>query len=145
KLKITKASLHYHFPTKAELGQRLIERYHVRFQEALDRIEAGERLASAKLAEYVELYTEVLRRDRRCLCGVLAADYATLPKPMREAVRGFFDANEVWLSRVLDAGRQTSDLDFKGPATEVARLLVASLEGAMLVARSYGEVARFSS
>ena len=145
KLKITKASLHYHFPTKAELGQRLIERYHVRFQEALDRIEAGERLASAKLAEYVELYTEVLRRDRLCLCGVLAADYTTLPKPMREAVCGFFDANEVWLSRVLDAGRQTSDLDFKGPATEVARLLVASLEGAMLVARSYGEVARFSS
>lgn len=26
-LGVTKASLHYHFPAKAELGQRLIERY----------------------------------------------------------------------------------------------------------------------
>ena len=34
-LKITKASLHYHFATKAELGARLIARYQGRFQAAL--------------------------------------------------------------------------------------------------------------
>ncbi|MBV8574602.1 MAG: helix-turn-helix transcriptional regulator, partial [Acetobacteraceae bacterium] len=26
-LRVTKASLHYHFPTKGKLGERLIERY----------------------------------------------------------------------------------------------------------------------
>ena len=39
-----------------------------------------------------------------CLCGMLAADYETLPTPMREAVIRFFDANEAWLTRVLEEG-----------------------------------------
>ena len=34
-LEVTKASLHYHFPTKAELGRRLIERYSDAFTAAL--------------------------------------------------------------------------------------------------------------
>ena len=34
-LGVTKASLHYHYPSKAELGQRLIERYEQEFAAAL--------------------------------------------------------------------------------------------------------------
>ena len=32
-----------------------------------------------------------------CLCGMLAAEYQTLPQPMQDAVIGFFDQNESWL------------------------------------------------
>ena len=35
-LGVTKASLHYHFPAKAKLGQRLIERYEKNFLAALE-------------------------------------------------------------------------------------------------------------
>ena len=38
-LGITKASLHYHFPSKAELGQAVIARYGERFAEALSEID----------------------------------------------------------------------------------------------------------
>src|SRR6476660_6381990 len=38
-LGITKASLHYHYPGKAELGQALITRYTRRFNEALADID----------------------------------------------------------------------------------------------------------
>src|SRR5215510_7639621 len=38
-LAVTKASLHYHFPTKAELGKRLIERYESTFLQALGEID----------------------------------------------------------------------------------------------------------
>ena len=44
-----------------------------------------------------------------CLCGMLAADYATLPEPMRERVVRFFDDNEVWLARVLEDGPEGGD------------------------------------
>ena len=50
-----------------------------------------------------------------------------------------------WLSRVLEEGRKTRTLRFGGTATDVARALVASLEGAMLVARAYGDASRFDS
>ena len=144
-LGVTKASLHYHFPTKADLGRRLIERYETGFLETLAAIDAAHPQAGDKLVRYARIYAEVLRANRMCLCGMLASDYATLPKPMRERVRHFFDENERWLARVLDDGRKSGQLDFKGAPVEVARMIVASLEGAMMLARSYGEVSRFDA
>lgn len=144
-LRITKASLHYHFATKADLGKSLIDRYRERFLSALQEIDESGTDARQKLRQYVKLYSDVLRRNRMCLCGMLAADVGTLAKPMKESVKSFFDANELWLTAVLDEGKRAQRLRFEGPAEEAARLLIVSLEGAMLVARSYGDVARFES
>src|SRR5256885_8024974 len=92
-LKISKASLHYHFPSKAELGEALIGRYAARFADALASIDGRGDGAAAKLEAYARIYADVLRDRRMCLCGMLAADYETLPKPMQDAVIGFFDSN----------------------------------------------------
>jgi TetR/AcrR family transcriptional repressor of nem operon len=143
-LRITKASLHYHFATKAELGASLIARYQERFLAALEQIERDLSDAPARLAAYGALYGEVLRKKRMCLCGMLAADHSTLPRAMREGVTGFFDANEAWLARVLEAGRRARAVAFSGSARAQARLLLGSFEGAMLVARSYGDPERFA-
>jgi TetR/AcrR family transcriptional regulator, transcriptional repressor for nem operon len=144
-LHVTKASLHYHFPSKADLGRRLIERYEAAFLAALRAIEAGSAEPRAQLKRYAQIYADVLRDDRMCLCGMLASDYATLPKAMREEVRHFFDENEKWLAAVLERGRKAGSLGFKGPAIEAARVLVGSLEGAMMLARSYGDASRFDT
>jgi TetR/AcrR family transcriptional repressor of nem operon len=144
-LGITKASLHYHFPTKAELGRRLIERYENRFLDALAAIDRSGGDAREKLRRYAEIYVGVLRANRMCLCGMLASDYATLTKPVKDGVKHFFDCNEEWLVAVLDAGRKAGTLRFAGEPAVVAQALVGSLEGAMLLARSYGDVARFET
>jgi TetR/AcrR family transcriptional repressor of nem operon len=144
-LNLTTASLHYHFASKAELGKALIERYAARFSDALVDVEARRPNAPAKLDAYVGLYAAVLRRGRMCLCGMLAAEYQTLTRPMRDQVARFFDDNELWLARVLDAGREEGSLKFDGSSAEVARMIISTLEGAMLVARSRGEVARFQA
>src|SRR5215471_20466396 len=96
-LGITKASLHYHFAGKAELGLALITRYSNRFAGALEEIDRDLDRPPAKLAAYAELYADALRGQRMCLCGMLAADYETLPDPLRTAVVWFFDENERWL------------------------------------------------
>jgi TetR/AcrR family transcriptional repressor of nem operon len=144
-LGVTKASLHYHFPTKAELGRRLINRYGEAFARALADIDASGSDARVKLRRYASLYARVLRDDRMCLCGMMAADYATLPEPMKSEVTHFFEANEQWLASVLEQGRARGVLHFSGAPLDVARLLVGSLEGAMLVARSFRDVSRFES
>ena len=144
-LRVTKASLHYHFPAKAGLGQHLIERYERNFLNALEGIDRKGGGARSKLQAYVEIYAGVLRSDRMCLCGMLAAEYSTLPKPMRDEMRRFFDANERWLAATVEEGRAAGELKFSGSALEVARTLIGLLEGAMMIARSYGEVARFQA
>jgi TetR/AcrR family transcriptional repressor of nem operon len=144
-LGITKASLHYHFPTKADLGRRLIERYEHRFLEALAAIDRSGADAREKLRRYAAIYVDVLRANRMCLCGMLASDYATLAKPVKDGVKHFFERNEEWLVAVLDAGRKAGTLRFAGEPAVVAQALVGSLEGAMLLARSYGDVGRFEA
>ena len=142
-LDVTKASLHYHFPSKADLGKRLIERYEKAFLATLKAIDAAAAAPRDKLKRYTRIYAQVLRDNRMCLCGMLASDYATLPKPMKEEVKHFFDENEQWLAAVLEQGRKDGSLEFKGSAVDLARGMVGSLEGAMMLARSYGEPARF--
>jgi TetR/AcrR family transcriptional regulator, transcriptional repressor for nem operon len=142
-LGITKAALHYHFASKADLGQALIGRYAARFSQALAAIDAAALAAPAKLRGYAELYVDVVRSQRMCLCGMLAAEYPTLPDGMRASVVSFFDDNETWLQRVLEQGRGDGSLHFSGSTREVARMIISCLEGAMLVTRPYSDAPRF--
>jgi len=142
-LGITKAALHYHFTAKADLGLALIIRYAGRFSAALAAIDTSGAAPAVRLAGYADLYAQVLHQQKMCLCGMLCAEYQTLPQPMREAVTSFFDANETWLEKVLEDGRQDGSLRFPGTSRETAQLVVACLEGAMLVARPYADPDRF--
>lgn len=144
-LGITKASLHYHYPGKSELGLALISRYAERFGQALSQIDEDRSDAREKLDAYATLYADVLRGKRMCMCGILAAEYPTLPKPMRDAVIRFFDENQEWLAGVLTRGREQKTLKFAGSPDEVAQGILSTLEGAMLVWRPYGDVGRFDA
>jgi TetR/AcrR family transcriptional regulator, transcriptional repressor for nem operon len=144
-LGITKASLHYHYPGKAELGQALITRYTERFDQALDEIDRDLPNAAAKLEAYADLYAGVLRNERMCMCGILAAEYPTLPAAMQSEVVRFFDENEQWLTTVLIKGKADGTLTYSGRPEDVAQGILSTLEGAMLVARPYGDLARFDA
>ena len=144
-LGVTKASLHYHFPGKAELGQTLLVRYTARFVDALDRIDAAIPAPVDKLYAYADLYADVLRQERMCLCGMLAAEYETLPDPMRGEIRVFFDENQRWLAKVMSAGAADGTMHFDGTAGDGARTILDGLEGALLVARTFGDTQRFQS
>jgi TetR/AcrR family transcriptional repressor of nem operon len=144
-LGITKASLHYHFASKAELGEALIERYSVRFAQALEKIDRTASGARAKLDAYASLYADVLRGDRMCLCGMLAAEYQTLPERMHGSVIRFFDHNLSWLASVLADGQSEGELVFDGSPADTAQTVLSALQGAMLVARPYRDLTRFQA
>jgi TetR/AcrR family transcriptional repressor of nem operon len=144
-LGISRAALHYHFASKAILGQALIDRYAARFTAALGEIDTGDGDALAKLREYAKLYGDVLAERRMCLCGMLAAEYRTLPAAMRDAVLHFFELNERWLAGVLAQGMAEGSLRTMGELRDTARMIMGALEGAVLVARPYQDVDRFAA
>ena len=142
---IRSASIHHHFPAKADLGRALVARYRERFSAELRRIGAGSGDAADKLAAYVDLYrTTYENGGRLCLGGMFAADLPTLPVEVQEQVRGFYADNEAWLTRLLDAGRRASELDFQGTPRDAAAALFDGVEGALLAARAHGSGARFA-
>ena len=81
-------SLHYHFAGKAELGEALIAplRRALRGRARHASTPSAADAHRASCSAYADLYADVLRDERMCLCGMLAAEYQTLPAPMRDAV-----------------------------------------------------------
>jgi len=50
---------------------------------------------------YVQLYASVLRdNEQMCLCGMLAADFLTLPDEVRAEVQGFCRQRSLACKRV---------------------------------------------
>ena len=140
---VTKANLHHHFGSKADMGEALVNRYMETFNAALGVIDEGEAPGAARLEAYAELYASVVRNRRLCLCGVLAAEFETLPEPMQDGVKRFFNDHEAWLTRTLRAGRADGSIPPRFKEKEAARLLIAGLEGAMLVTRPRHDHQRF--
>lgn len=141
---IRTASIHYYFPSKSDLGRALIGRYQRTAEQVFAQIDRAADDSRQKLRRYSEIFQNfMLHGERMCLGGILAADILTLPFEIRDEVQAFFNLNERWLARVLDQGRTAGLLQFTGSPEVEARLLVASLEGALLVARSYGDVDRY--
>jgi TetR/AcrR family transcriptional repressor of nem operon len=142
-LNITKASLHYHFPTKERLGQSLIDRYRRAFVTALAAIDSAGGATPERLRRFAAIYSDVLADHRMCLCGMLTAEFETLPKSMQTGLESFFALNEKWLASVLSEGRIRGELRFQGSPVEVAQYMIAALEGAMMMARADGHGERF--
>lgn len=142
-LKLTKASLHYHYPSKTDLGHSLIQRYERRFLRALEDIDARGGTMTDRLYGFVAIFAEELSASHMCLCGMLAAEFETLPRPMQAALEHYFEVTEAWLTAVLEQGRRQGEFGFDDPAREVAQFVISSLEGAMILARSHGVQDRF--
>lgn len=134
-LGVRKASLHYHFPSKAALGARLIERYREDVFTDLPAPNAGAD-PWKPLDQFFQYFLDLTSHgDRMCLAGVLAAEYGTLPDAMKGGLRLFFRDAESWLGVLLAKGRKNGKFCFEGSARSQADVIVAALEGAMLVGR----------
>jgi len=80
-----------------------------------------------------------------CLCGMLAAEYETLPHSMAEAITQFFRENEAWLTNVVAQGQADGSLSNGVTPSDASQMLLSGLEGAMLIARTLGGLPRFQS
>lgn len=140
---IKTASIHYHFPSKEDLGEALARRYRERFGAVLKQIESENDDAEIRIEQYTQQFLQTLKPGGKiCLCGMLASDYATLPERVRKEVRSFFSENEAWLTRILKQGKKGGVFEFKSNARDVAMTFFSTLEGAMLDARMFEDESR---
>jgi TetR/AcrR family transcriptional regulator, transcriptional repressor for nem operon len=143
---IRKASIHHHFPSKGDLGVAMVESYRGTFGRQLANIVSSETKCAKRLRLYADLYRAGAKDGKGCLCGVLAAELADLPVPVQSAVRAFFDDNVAWLETVIAEGRASREIErTKISARQLAQMILATLQGAMLMARAQEDVAAFNT
>lgn len=140
---IKSASIHYHFPSKGDLGVALVARYCSLFGEELAEVRRRQATAPKRLKCFIALFRRTLTEQRLCLCGVLAAERGSLPGEVNAEVSAFFKLCEDWLIEVLKEGRAAGEIEFRGPAQALADHLIALLEGAMMMALSLDDLDRF--
>jgi TetR/AcrR family transcriptional repressor of nem operon len=111
----------------------------------LERIGRRESDASQRLEKFAALFRRTLRSgNRRCLCGMLASEFLTLPAGVKDEVRAFYDETEAWLAGVLRAGRTAGALHFDVPPARMATTFRSTLEGAMIAARTFDDETRLT-
>jgi TetR/AcrR family transcriptional regulator, transcriptional repressor for nem operon len=144
---IKTASIHYHFPTKGDLGQALIENEREVFARNLAQLDATEKDPRRRLERFIKLFqaTTIGCDNRMCLGAMLAVEQETLPDAVGGAVRRLFAENEKWLAKLLEEGRKKRQFRFKGSADLAARFLFSALEGALLTARAFHDSGRFEA
>ncbi|GAC1312462.1 MAG: TetR/AcrR family transcriptional regulator [Vulcanimicrobiaceae bacterium] len=143
---ISTASIHYHFPSKAELVRRLVSRYARDVEARLQAISRSRTSGRDRLGAYVALFRETLGdADRLCPCLFLLAEAGSVPAAVCGCVADFASLNEVWIARVLDDARLAGELSFASSATSEARAIFSTILGAALLARGCGEIARYDA
>ncbi|WP_165190296.1 TetR/AcrR family transcriptional regulator [Caulobacter soli] len=131
---IKSASIHYHFPTKGDLGAALAKRYTETAAAGLERVLAATPDASERISHYTGVFRAALLNDNRmCLVGIMAAEKTDLPAEVLVEVDKFVALNVAWLTQVL--GLTGPDADAKALA------VLSAVNGAQLMARGGGDVA----
>lgn len=140
-LGIRKASIHYYFPSKTDLGVAVVERYAMRFGESLAAIGADASQSSARMLDYyMQPYREIAATpDRICLCGALAGELLALPEVLRDRVKAFFQQHQAWLAEILKRGEERGEWRLKGRPIQMARLIFGALQGSLVVKRTTGD------
>lgn len=127
-LNIKSASVHYHFPSKSDLGIAVAERYNRRFENALPDPTTSSLTTAELLRQYVLMfYTEMLESRQVCLCAMLSVERATLTADINATVDAFYALNLNWLTAVF-----TRDNMPKTLAHQRACQVLATLQGGLI-------------
>jgi TetR/AcrR family transcriptional repressor of nem operon len=138
---VKSASIHYHFPTKGDLGAALARRYTDDAVVAFDGILATSEDQQSCIRGYTDVFRAALVNDNRmCLCGIMAAEHDDLPVEVRAEVDRFTEVNVRWLVKVLSQGKTGTNTE---AVQRKALAIFAAIEGAQLVARGRGDVSVF--
>ena len=139
-LGVKSAAIHYHYPSKDDLGTAIVARQLRRLRKWRDLPRVADLPPAAQLEALLAVYDDHARHECRvCLFGALAADFRTLPVPMQTELRTFNRELTEWLAQVLAVGRATASLRFVGSPSAKATQLLTTLAGALQVARVHDE------
>ncbi len=137
---VKSSSVHYYFPEKADLAAQVIEKYTADFEQALQRIDERGLGGIKKLDAFTQIFEDVIKSGKYCLCGMLAAEVASLSEDNRAKLNRFFQLAEHWLKQLF-TDHQSAVTSSLSPLV-LARVVMSGLEGAILLDRTDGGTAR---
>jgi TetR/AcrR family transcriptional repressor of nem operon len=144
---IRKPSIHHHFPSKAELVTTLVSHYREAAEEGIANLERAIPGPLDQLRAYIGYWKACIGDASApfCVCALLANELPVLPEEVALQIRAYFRFLSGWLTRVLENGVQQGVIVLTDTPRIEAEAFMATVHGAMLSARAYGDTAIFGS
>lgn len=135
RVSIRKASIHYYFPSKEDLGRKLVIRYRRLMLKQLQGIEQASSDSYERLSQLARIYQAHLADGSLCLCTMLSAEFLTLPESVQHQVQQFWAELEDWVAQVIQVGQAAGELRQDNSAKIAAQGFLAGLQGAQMICR----------
>jgi TetR/AcrR family transcriptional repressor of nem operon len=133
RLKLRKASIHYHFPAKEDLGTAVLQEYLGYFRSWREQL--AKKPAENQFSAFVAFFKDFLAYEGICPCGMASAEYLMLPAAMQQVLQSFFDEQLITLTGILQAAQAKGLLGADLQPDVQALVLGSTLQGALQMAR----------
>jgi TetR/AcrR family transcriptional repressor of nem operon len=143
---IRTASIHYHFPAKADLALELMQRYSRVMETDLTEIAAKSATGAERLRHLAGHYRAALNGGQAvCLCVAFSTTRDSLTEPVIAAMKAFRKMLTNWLTEAFALGSRDGSITAVGQLATEAAATLALVEGAHLIARAEKDVQGFDA
>jgi len=143
-VKIRKASIHHHFPTKSILVLKVLSAHREKLKSGLVFLQKTFPNPIERLAAYASFWEKCIEDKSQpfCIAALLAAELPSLPNEIKTEIQKHFEDLKNGLKLIFDEVNSNSKKSRFDSAAE-ADYFIANIHGAMLSARVSGNPSLF--
>ena len=144
---IRKASIHHHFPNKLDLVKTIVVQHRQATAEGIERLQQAIPDPLGMLRAYIDYWEKCIADLSApfCVCALLAGELPILPAEVAVEVRGYFRFLSGWMASLLEQGARQGTIRLTQSPEVEAEVFMATVHGAMLSARAYGDAKVFGA
>lgn len=142
---VRKASIHHHFPAKADLVKATVVQHRHAMRQGLQSLQHSIPDPYARLVAYSRYWADCIQESNPpiCICALLAAELPALPAEVAAEVTAHFHDLQAWLALTMEEGVSKHVMRLVDTPSGEAAMFMASIHGAMLSARATGNALLF--
>lgn len=136
-LNIKKASIHYHFPAKEDLGLAVFQAFESEIHKYIGKFDFEKLSATEKMAGYFQYHSDMTMDNcgQISCIGAVTSEWNVLPEKLRAWVDGFNKWHVEFIVSILKEGVEKGEFKSLGSLEEQAMCVIATTKGALLMAR----------
>ncbi|WP_141430404.1 TetR/AcrR family transcriptional regulator [Bacillus sp. 03113] len=138
-LGVTKASIHYHYEKKGDLGIAVCDRLQEGLEKSLLEIEQAAMKLEDKPLEFILRRVKHIGHNGICPLSALQGDFNFLPNSMQERIQELSQMEIDFIVKLLDEAKKEGALHPSKNSHELAILLISSTKGALQYRRVLGD------
>ncbi len=132
-LGIKNASVHYHFPTKNDLGIAVVNEYLAKLEEMM--ADSADKEPTERINVYLSIYTSTKAEGRICLVGSLASDLQTVDSELKVNLKQLVDKILNWVTDILADGQTRGVFAFSVVPRTKALMIITNMLASLQLTR----------